>query len=343
MAFHQLVQKILLAGVKFPKTAAPASAPPPAALAPIVAAVAPEHAAHDRRAIRAGDRYRSAFWGIYMLSALAVLCAVFPLALGWDDTLHQRHVLAGTWTVAEVAVICLLGLTYWHGHHRDWQGRWLAQRTESELAWYLPLIAPLLAFGPDGPANWYRRLFGDTAQLPDGNAIDALCVRLEPAARGALAEAWNDPAFVAAYVSWTIGILEEQRAYHQRVALRHDALRHRVHRINAWLFGLTLLGAAAHLVLHTIWLSLVTIFFPALGASLHGALAQTEAYRLAATSRRLSQELDEAIAAIAASAERTDEWAGDALRANIVEAVGLILGEHKDWHMLVRPHHLPLG
>jgi hypothetical protein len=309
MAFHRFVQSVLLAGARLPPAVLPAPVPAPAPLATIVAAVAPDHAACNRRAIEAGNRYRSAFWGIYLLSALAVLCAVLPLALGWDDTRHPMHTLAGFWAVA----------------------------------WYLPLVAPLLRFAPGGPVNWYRRLFGDAAQLPAGNAIDALCARLEPDARTALAGAWADPAFVTAYVGWAVSILGEQRAYHERVAHRHDALRHRVHRVNAWLFGLTLLGATAHLFVHTLWLSLATIFFPALGASLHGALAQTEAYRLAAASRRLSQELEDAIAGIAASAQRTGEHTETALRTKIVEAVALILGEHKDWHMLVRPHHLPLG
>ena len=96
------------------------------------------------------------------------------------------------------------------------------------------------------------------------------------------------------------------------------------------------------MVVHALWLSLVTIFF-ALGASLHGALAQSEAYRLAATSRRLAQELEDAIAGIAATADRIVERATSALRDKIAAAVALILAEHKDWHMLVRPHHLPLG
>jgi hypothetical protein len=343
MAFHQFVQRVLLMGANLPHVAVPEAEPAPPALFEIVAAVAPEHAACNRRAVDAGDRYRSAFWSIYLLSALAVLCAVLPLALGWDDTSHPMHALAGFWTVAEVGVICVLGLTYWRGHHHDWQGRWLAERTESELAWYLPLVAPLLPFAPGGHGNWYRRLFGESGHLPAGNAVDALCGRLESTARASLAGAWDDPAFVASYARWTSSILGEQRAYHERVAHRFDALRHRVHRVNAWLFVLTLLGAVAHLFFHTMWLSLATIFFPALGASLHGALAQTEAYRLAATSRRLSVELEEAIAGIVANADRADSHSTGVLRERIRAAVGLILGEHKDWHMLVRPHHLPLG
>jgi hypothetical protein len=32
-----------------------------------------------------------------------------------------------------------------------------------------------------------------------------------------------------------------------------------------------------------------------------------------------------------------------ALKASIEAALALILEEHQDWHMLVRPHHLPLA
>ena len=67
------------------------------------------------------------------------------------------------------------------------------------------------------------------------------------------------------------------------------------------LFGFTALGALLHLVVHSLWLSLVTTFFPALGASLHGALAQSEAYRLGSTSERLAHELGNIIDRIHAS------------------------------------------
>jgi hypothetical protein len=83
-------------------------------------------------------------------------------------------------------------------------------------------------------------------------------------------------------------------------------------------------------------LSLITTFFPALGASLHGALAQSEAYRLGATSERLVVDLQGAI-------DRIQNADMHTLKASIEAALALILEEHQDWHMLVRPHHLPLA
>ena len=123
---------------------------------------------------------------------------------------------------------------------------------------------------------------------------------------------------------------------------------HRIHRVDSALFALTAFGALLHLLVHTLWLSLVTTFFPALGASLHGALAQSEAYRLGATSERLVVELEGAIDRIR-SAVGPKHIGGDvggnvgALKSAIEAAIALILEEHQDWHLLVRPHHLPLA
>ncbi|MFA9218597.1 MAG: hypothetical protein ACEQSK_16045 [Sphingomonadaceae bacterium] len=125
---------------------------------------------------------------------------------------------------------------------------------------------------------------------------------------------------------------------------RQHALQHRGHTLNTWLFGLTAIGAASHLLVHSKVLTLVTTFFPALGASLHGALAQSEAYRREATARRLAIELGQAMTPIRQALQAPDPLADvDALRQAVLAAVGLILDEHQDWHMLVRPHHLPLG
>jgi hypothetical protein len=123
-----------------------------------------------------------------------------------------------------------------------------------------------------------------------------------------------------------------------------------VHRINGTLFGLTAVGAMLHLWLHTLWLSLVTTFFPALGASLHGALAQSESYRLEATSERLAEDLQGAIERIRSAldkavlvSESDARASAEPIKNSIEGAIALILKEHQDWQMLVRPHHLPLG
>jgi hypothetical protein len=345
MALHEFIQRLLLTGAHLEPLPAAPMPQAPAELKPLIEAVAEAHSRFDQRAILYGHRYRSGFWAIYLLSAMAVLCAVMPLALGWDSARHLLHPYAGLWAVAEVAVIGSVSAIYWRGHKGDWQGQWLRARTTAELSWYLPMVAPLLDFAaPPGEANWYLRVFDPGQHLRAVDDVAALCARSEPLARELLANAWSDPVFIANYTAWTIGILEQQRRYHHGVAIKQHALLHRVHRVNIALFALTAVGALMHLVIHTLWLSLVTTFFPALGASLHGALAQSEAYRLGATSERLVAELKGTMDRIRAAID-AEGSAGDvaALKASIEAAVALILEEHQDWNLLVRPHALPLA
>jgi hypothetical protein len=345
MAFHELIQRTLLIGTRLQVPPAPQPVSPPARLLPLIEALAPAHLMFDARALHYGHRYRSGFWAIYLLSAVAVLFAVLPLALGWDDRRHLQHPVVGLWAVGEVLIIGTVSTIYWFGHRRDWQGQWLRARTTAELIWYLPLVAPLLDFAQaETSANWYMRVFDPGNHLRSGDDLEAICAKNEPLARTLLDGAWSDPKFISTYALWTMGVLEAQTHYHHRVAIRQHALLHRVHSVNIGLFGLTALGALLHLVLHTVWLSVITTFFPALGASLHGALAQSESYRLGTTSERLAVELQQAIGDIRATSGRPDASPQPGpIKSSIQAAIELILEEHQDWHMLVRPHHLPLA
>ena len=344
MALHQAIQRLLLIGVQLPPRAPVAPVQPPKELAALIEAVEPEHRKFDQQAVHFGHRYRSGFWSIYLLSAIAVLCAVLPLALGWDSPRHQFQSHAGLWAIGEVIIIGSVSVIYWLGHRRDWQGQWLRARTTAELSSYLPMLAPLLDFNsPHTEANWYVRAFDPGQHLRTADDVSNLCARIEPLARQLLAAAWSDPAFVEGYVRWTMTVLEQQRGYHRGVAAKQHALLHRVHSINGYLFGLTALGALLHLVIHNVWLSLVTTFFPALGASLHGALAQSESYRLGTTSERLARELTQSIEHIQTALADSTSHDRQALKASIEAAMASILQEHQDWNLLVRPHHLPLA
>src|SRR5450631_2613416 len=105
MALHQFIQRLLLIGADVKSLPPPATPQAPPALLPLIEAFADAHRRFDERAIHFGHRYRSGFWAIYLLSALAVLFAVMPLALGWDDRRHLAHPWLGLWALAEVVVI----------------------------------------------------------------------------------------------------------------------------------------------------------------------------------------------------------------------------------------------
>jgi hypothetical protein len=354
MPLHQIIQRALLLGVRLPPDPPPPQSAAPPRLQPLIDAFAARHREFDARAVRYGDRYRSGFWAIYVLSAFAVLCAMLPLALGWDHTYSDMHPFAGFWVVAEVFVIGTVCIIFWRGQKTDWQSEWLRARTTAELVHYLPLVAPLIDFSkPSSEPNWYLRLLDPGQHVRGTLDVTQLCVANEQRARELLDGAWSDPTFITSYARWAIDTFESQRHYHSRVAARSHALLHRIHRITIGLFVLTALGALAHLVLHSIWLSLVTTVSPALAASLHGALAQSEAYRLHATSERVAAELNRAIdkirqlsavaspdvLALKAQVQSTIE----SLKEEVHSTIATLLDEHQDWHMLVRPHGLPLA
>jgi conflict system pore-forming effector with SLATT domain len=345
VALHQHIQRLLLIGARLDTPPAPPVPEPPPRLRPLIESLAQAHAVFDARAIRFGHRYRSGFWAIYLLSAVAVLCAMMPLALGWDDLSSYMHSYAAGWVIAEILVIAGVASIYWRGQRNDWQGEWLRARTVAELTSYLPLIAPLVDFGkPGAEPGWYARAGLEGQHLPAPAEVSALCQANESRARELLADAWSDPSFVAAYAEWAVGILQSQQAYHARVARRSHVLRHRIHRVTAGLFALTGLAALAHLVIHSRLISLITTVFPALAAALHGAAAQSEAYRLEAASERAAIELQKVAAEIRASLKSEPHTSrNEKFRSSVRDALGLILQEHQDWYMLVRPHHLPLA
>ena len=341
---HQSVRDLLLWGKTIHRSPAPPPTPPPPALEALLAAVRPAQQDYNERAIVFGHRYRSAFWALYLLASLAVLCAAMPFVLGWAGEESPRRALTFWWGVGEFVIIAAVALVYFAGHRQDWQGQWLALRTRAELSWYLPMVAPLLLVAPPEPGNWYARVFGEGSLSESDVAIDALCAASEPRAREMLAAAWQGDAFVAQYGAWCRSLIGEQVRYHHHVAALNRALRHRAHQITTALFVMTGLGAALHLVWHANALLLLTMWFPALGASLHGAIAQSEAYRLVVSAERLEFELGAHLSSIdAALAQASLADRGTALRAAVKAALATILDEHEDWLMLVRPHHLPLG
>jgi len=343
---HQSLRDLLLWGHKIHRTAAPAPVAPPTALQALLAAMRPAHQQYNERAMAFGHRYRSAFWALYLLASLAVLCAAMPFVLGWADEDSPRHALTIWWGVAEFLIIAVVALVYFAGHRQDWQGQWLALRTRAELSWYLPTVAALLPDDSSKPAagNWYARVFGPGNLNASDEAIDTLCASIAPETLTTLASAWHDEGFASQYGLWCRSLIDEQMHYHHHVGALNRALRHRAHQVTTALFVSTGLGAALHLVWHSNLLLLLTMWFPALGASLHGAIAQSEAYRLVVSAERLEFELGAHLSSIdAALAQTSVAERGAALRAAVKATLATLLDEHEDWLMLVRPHHLPLG
>ncbi|MCE4555702.1 hypothetical protein [Pelomonas cellulosilytica] len=347
---HRLLRRAVMALAKTPAATAVAPSPLPGFLAPLAQALAPRFAAHDQAAVAAANRYRSAFWLSYALSAVAVLLAVLPLSVPAHHALHEPVAVAAG--VTEFVLILAIIALYRRGNSRGWRDRWVRERAVAEQLRYLPLLAPFAAQRPDGDDNWYLRLLGPQDGLPHDAAavsqegladVAAQCRSLQslPAWRE-LFRALDDAGRRGAYAGFVAQELQRQAAYHDGVAAREAAFAHRVHRLGTGLFMLTAAAVGLHLVVHLPVLVLLATGLPALASALHGILAHGESRRLAAGSRRqaralraLQRELD---------ALRAAEPLPDAIRLApvVLRAVQLLLDEHLDWRELVLHHDLPL-
>lgn len=335
MPFHTTLQNILLLGTPSHDELAPSQVDPPPALKALVDSLEPIRKECDERAIEYGHRYRSAFWGLYLLSALAVLFAVLPVGLGWDQRMHHQPWLQPLWGIAELAVLCTIALVYRRGHTQKWKDQWLSARLQAELVRYMPLTATVIPPEAFSAKAWAAIICGNAESSADVKAIQLLCANHETLAREASKDALADSA---TWARWTSSVVAGQEHYHAHIAHRQHQLQHRVHGINLMLFLLTIVGVFIHLFVHHPILLLVTTVFPALGAALHGALAQSEAYRLEANSKHLAAQLLALRAAIDAP-----DTAVTRLPELGKSALNLILSEHHGWHHVVRPHGLPLG
>ena len=327
---HRWVRQALLVGVSPGNVVAVLRvAPIPHRLEDVAARSAAEYEKREALAGQASDGYRSAIWGIYGLSSLAVLCALFGVA---EPIFH-----ADVWAMAEVAIIATIFAIYLLARKLDWHGEWLRQRGAAERLRYLPLCAALVDFGAaDSDADWYASVFGGA-----GGGLDvAITKTLEGPARTALERAWDDAGFREQLAAWLGSIIEEQRMYHRKRAREEAAVQHRVHLLTLALFGMTAGAACLHIGIHSVWLTVVTASFPALGAALNGALAQLESVRF----RSLSEAIEVDLAQLELDLESASA-ARDAseMRKVSENALRLLLDEHEEWSSALRRREVVLA
>lgn len=342
MKFHELIRKLLLIGIEKPAPKIE-TLQPPEALREIDQIVASRRRAVRAAAAAAGDKYRSAFWAIYLFSALAVLCAALPIALGWDAQDHPLRRFAGLWAVLEILLIGAVGTLFIWGNKANWQQTWIDARAEAELLRYLSVVAALLNLGKERQAgNWFASVFDvDPDGSPMLQRIDPLCTELEPLARSTLTDIWDQPSFVESFGRWVAEKLREQVRYHAETQHEEHHLTHRVHLLTLVLFVLTAAAALGHLFVHSAWLTVATIFFPALGAAFHGALVQSESKRLEMVSGHLMRELQRDVDRIETLLQQPHgSHRSQDLRQVVVRALDDILEENDGWQLLVRQHSL---
>lgn len=297
----------------------------------------------DGLATRYAGHYRGAFTLAYLLSAGAVFSAVAPIALGWANHDHALHRLEPLWTVIELATIVTIVALVAIGGRAEWHERWIRYRFLAELLRYQELLAPAnvvtrYSVGEPVSSNRAKRTASALAGWPSWVLRRAVAVNAAAKplvltdARGYLRDA--------------LALVASQAQYHHRRSHVEETFEHRLHRAGMTCFVLTFVACAAHLVVHSPWLTLVTTFLPALGAALAGIVVQSEAVRLAAASEAAAHRLDEIATGLETHLDGMSEVGGSlpSEAANLIrDAAELMIGETLGWEDTVafQPLRLP--
>ncbi|MBT8472484.1 MAG: hypothetical protein HKP25_09915 [Marinicaulis sp.] len=312
--------------------------------------IIPRFAWADHLAIYYGNLYRSSYYFNYMFAAVAVFLALLDLVM------HDYHIGSKTlWISIEVTLICLILLVTTAGKRGRWHEKWIDYRQlAEELRMYRLYFLTLgfnssdeeIAKGEGGEAagwvDWYfaatRREAGMTSGAFDKDSIQLI-------AKTILEEE-----------------IKPQISYHGGKADMLHKIEHRLHHYGEYAFGATLLVCLGYLTLVVLagdtsplakwakytkydvknWVTMLTGFLPALGASFFGIRVQGEfgstAERSHATAAQLQNMSTKFEAIINAKTPRLEM-----LRIRISEAARAMLMENMDWRLVYisKPLNLP--
>ncbi len=306
----------------------------------------------DKLADNYADRYRSGFLLTYLMAALAVGLALFPLVTGWITGEHHPGLVI-CMVLEALVILSILGLVFFT-RSRRWHGRWLDYRMTAESVRQLKLFLPLGGGKPftgnsagrveheSSPVTWmtwYVRSIERIAGLPS-ERLDTKHLR----------------SCLVQYAE----LLDEQLKYHERSAGIYSKIEKRLHHAGELTLWLTLGACLTHLVpvvlpvkLSVVFGNLLTFlcgFLPALGASMAGINHQGEFKRTAKTSasmcRQLSQLADETSQLLGELSDgQTPETKTIFIRVTNLSRniANLMINEVSDWKVVYqdRPPVLP--
>jgi hypothetical protein len=257
----------------------------------------------DKRGDLFADAYRSGYVLTYLLSAIAVLVALLPMAAG-------LHGGAQTACVA-IEFVMLLGilLLFVVGRTRRWHEIWMEHRLLAESIRQLRVLIPLGGGRPFPRTPTHLGVYGNVSHTWMYWHMRAIARATGiPKVRVTREYVLNCLNYIDKIVGGPDG---GQFKFHNDTEKRSNHIAHRLHKTSTFLFALTLFGIGLHLLLdlleagvlpHTLdfhipesvqkeldrWLVLGSAFLPALAAALAGISNQGEFARVAKRSAAMA-------------------------------------------------------
>jgi hypothetical protein len=131
----------------------------------------------DQLAIGLANRYRSAYILCYLLSALAVLVALFGVWLHVEPGKLPEDPLFGKWILVsvEIMIIVLIVTIYLTGRRQRWHERWIEYRALAEMLRDSRFLAYLAEYGRIQRADIFESAaaawFFGICEVPSGNSV----------------------------------------------------------------------------------------------------------------------------------------------------------------------------
>jgi len=240
-----------------------------------------------------GDFYRSGYIISFLLSAIAVGLALFPVAAGWLT--NANHIGESIMVVVElVTLLCILFLVF-RSRSKRWHSRWLDYRLAAEWIRQLKLLAPLGIGIRVQETRGHKKSYEHPSKTWMAWYVKALERSL------GLPDAQLDFVYLNKYLNDLFAFVNDQKTYHSTNALNNHLIEERLHRSGVILIGATIAACVMHLLplinpeLHlrsgiAYLLTFLCGFLPALGAAVAGINNQGEFKSLSKTSESMQSE-----------------------------------------------------
>jgi hypothetical protein len=303
----------------------------------------------DRRGDLFADAYRSGYVLTYLLSAMAVLVALLPMAAGLEGEAQTVCVLIEFGMLLAILLLFVIGRT------RRWHERWMEQRLLAELIRQLRILIPLGGGRPFPRTPTHLGVYGNLSQTWMYWHMRAIARATGiPKARVTHEYVLNCLNYIDRIVGGPDG---GQFKFHRDTEARSKHIAHRLHKTATWLFGLTLFGIGLHLSLELLadaapllgfkipdhlqkeidhWLVLASAFLPALAAALAAISNQGEFARVAKRSAAMADSFGRFTRQI--SVLRSSDAQGVLKLAQVIPLAGeiaeVMVDEVADWRVV---------